>query len=139
VKGIILVEGGSVTNQAGGTISGDRFGIFVRDAGTVTNAGAISGKVGVNMHVQDSNTGAAGTVTNAGTISGTTASVVFAGPGANTLTLETGSTLIGDAIGSTASGATNALVPRRARNREQQFRQLQHAGPAGERELDARR
>ena len=31
-------------------------------------------------------------------------------PGANTLTLKTGSTLIGDAIGSTASGATNALI-----------------------------
>ena len=49
-------------------------------------------------------------MTNAGTICGTTASVQFAGSGANTLTLETGSTLNGDAIGSTASGATNALI-----------------------------
>ena len=49
-------------------------------------------------------------MTNAGTISGTIASVEFAGSGASTLTLETGSALSGDAIGSTASGATNALV-----------------------------
>ena len=54
--------------------------------------------------------GGGGTVTNAGTISGGTASVVFAGSGANTLTLQTGSTLNGAAYGSTASGATNALI-----------------------------
>jgi hypothetical protein len=49
-------------------------------------------------------------VTNAGAISGTIASVEFAGTGANTLTLQTGSTLTGDAKGSTAGEATNALV-----------------------------
>ncbi len=43
-------------------------------------------------------------------ISGGTASVVFAGSGMNTLTLKTGSALSGAAFGSTASGATTALV-----------------------------
>jgi hypothetical protein len=162
--GVFLGKGGSVTNLAGATISGFDFGIFATgNAATVMNAGDISGEVGVialgsAAAVTNSGaiagaqvgshfffgfgpiplgdgvfmsaggtvtnkaggtiTGAAdgvyigggtGTVTNAGTISGTTASVEFAGSGANTLTLETGSTLNGDAIGSTASGATNAL------------------------------
>jgi len=48
-------------------------------------------------------------VTNAGTITGTN-SVQFAGPGANVLTLQTGSVLNGAAVGSTAPGATNALI-----------------------------
>jgi hypothetical protein len=72
-----------LTNNGGGTITGARDGVYIAGGGAVTSAG---------------------------TISGTTASVQFAGAGANTLTLETGSTLNGDAIGSTASGATNALV-----------------------------
>ncbi|HXZ16447.1 MAG TPA: hypothetical protein VEH77_10825 [Roseiarcus sp.] len=49
-------------------------------------------------------------MTNAGTIGGGTASVVFNGSGANTLTLQTGSTLNGAASGSAAQGATNALI-----------------------------
>ena len=53
-----------------------------------------------------------GTVTNASTINGGTASVEFAGAGANTLTLNTGSILSGDAIGSTAPGAVNYLTLR---------------------------
>ena len=73
-----------VTNQSGGTISGSGFGVYF--------------------------SGGSGSMTNAGTISGGAASVVFAGPGTNTLTLQTGSTLNGAAFGSTASGATNALI-----------------------------
>jgi hypothetical protein len=106
-------SGGVVNNGKGGTISGTDVatlgssgGVHLDGAGTVNNAGAISGKVGVHMNAY----GAADTVTNAGVISGTTASVEFVGPGTDTLMLETGSSLIGDAIGSTASGATNALV-----------------------------
>jgi hypothetical protein len=119
-NGVWLRSGSVVNNGKGGTISGG-FGrtiYFGADKGVyiagyssasslVTNAGAISGEIGVYMNAY---TGGAETVTNAGTISGTIASVQFAGTGASTLTLETGSTLIGDAIGSTASGATNALV-----------------------------
>ena len=51
-----------------------------------------------------------GAITNSGTISGVTASVHLTGPGANTLTLQTGSTLVGDAIGSTTAGSTTALI-----------------------------
>ena len=86
-EGAELDQGGNVTNNSGGTIRGTGFGVFIA-----------------------SNSASSATVTNAGAISGTIASVEFAGTGANTLTLQTGSTLTGDAIGSTASGATNALV-----------------------------
>jgi hypothetical protein len=158
----IALHLGSVTNQAGGAIGGYIFGIAARGSGaTVTNAGDISGEAGVAAVVSAATvinsgaiagtkagsafffgpvplgdgvfmnaggavtneaggtiTGAAdgvyiaggATVTNAGTISGTTASVQFAGSGDNTLALNTGSSLTGDAIGSTASGATNTLV-----------------------------
>ena len=82
--GVSLNAGGAVTNQTGGTIAGARYGVYV--------------------------TGGAGTVTNAGTIGGASGSVVFAGSGLNTLTLQTGSVLNGDAIGSAAGGATNALI-----------------------------
>ena len=51
-------------------------------------------------------------VLTAGTISGGTNSVLFTGGAGvtNTLTLQTGSKLIGDAVGSAAAGATNNLV-----------------------------
>ncbi len=52
--------------------------------------------------------GPSAAVINAGTISGAHASVAFGGVGAFTLTLQTGSTLNGDAIGSTFG--TNALI-----------------------------
>lgn len=80
-------------------------GVWLGNGGAVNNTGSIAGAVlGVYIY------GSAGAVTNAGAISGSTASVEFAGPGANTLTLQTGSVLTGPAIGSTAIGATNALV-----------------------------
>jgi hypothetical protein len=85
--GAELDQGGNVTNNSRGTISGTGFGVFI-----------------------ESNSASGAAVINAGAISGTIASVEFAGTGANTLTLQTGSTLTGDAIGSTAGGATNALV-----------------------------
>jgi hypothetical protein len=84
-EGAELDQGGNVTNHSGGTIRGTGFGLFVTG-------------------------NSAATVTNAGAISGTMASVEFFGTGANTLTLQTGSTLTGDAKGSTAGEATNALV-----------------------------
>ena len=82
--GISLGDGGSVINQANGTITGGRYGVFL--------------------------TGGVGTVTNAGSITGAHGSVVFEGDGHNSLTLESGSRLIGAAVGSTANGATNSLT-----------------------------
>ncbi len=127
--GVDLDSGGTLTNQAGGTINGLGAGVYIRGAaasvinsgniqgaaasgngavlmggGTVTNTGAIAGgHSGVYIR-------GGGAVTNAGTISGGFASVAFAGSGANTLTLQTGSALTGGAYGSTAAGATNALI-----------------------------
>jgi hypothetical protein len=73
----------------------------------VTNesGGTITGGTGVYLYAPSGDTA---TVTNAGTIVGTdTDSVSFGGTGAHTLILETGSNLVGAAVG---SGATNALV-----------------------------
>ncbi|HKS85780.1 MAG TPA: autotransporter outer membrane beta-barrel domain-containing protein, partial [Pseudolabrys sp.] len=91
-------------NRAGGTITGGATGISAATL-DVTNDGTISGgSVGIT---------GAGSITNSGAISGGTVpgqgSVVFIGAGINTLTLQTGSKLTGDAVGST-SGATNKLV-----------------------------
>ena len=97
----------TVNNLSGGTISGGGFGIFANSASTVvvTNAagGTISGG-GVGIEILGS-----GTVTNAGTISGATNSVDFNSAGStNTLILQTGSVLIGDAVGNATS--TNKLI-----------------------------
>ncbi|MFI4934679.1 MAG: autotransporter domain-containing protein [Caulobacterales bacterium] len=138
--GLTLRGDGTVANQAGGAITGGFTGVVITGTGTVTNAGTISGagslvvfngitiggacvaidgggsvvnqtggsiscQTGVGVYVS----GGPGTVTNAGAISGAT-SVRFQGAGPDVLTLQTGSTLAGDAIGSAADGATNTLV-----------------------------
>jgi hypothetical protein len=130
LDGVVLDSGGTVNNYLGAKIHAPNIGVYVTGGlGTVTNAGSIQSygtHSAVSLHaggsVSNSGvivgggdgvyiTGGPGTVTNAGTIGGGgTASVQFAGAGANMLTLQTGSTLSGDAIGSTASGATNALI-----------------------------
>ena len=104
---ISLGLGGVLTNQKGATVGGSAyFGVDIfGEAGAVTNAGSISG-VDYGVFIK----GGKGAVTNSGAIAGKTASVAFAGPGVNTLTLRTGSTLTGAAEGSTAKGATNALI-----------------------------
>ena len=131
-NGGVTISTGSLTNQSGGSIVGTTNGvIFTAGPGTVTNAGTIAsanaGVAGVQLEdggsVSNQSGGSItggkygvlvsngpGAVTNAGTISGSTASVEFQGTGANTLTLLGGSTLTGDAVGSTAVGATNALI-----------------------------
>jgi outer membrane autotransporter protein len=77
-----------ITNDKNATISAsDASGVGIRGTGSVTSAGTISG-----------GTGAGG------------ASVEFRGTGTNTLTLQAGAVLIGDAKGSAAAGATNNLV-----------------------------
>jgi autotransporter-associated beta strand protein len=68
----------NIVNQAGGTISGHIYGIYIPGSGSVTNAGLISGD---------------------------TAAIVFAN-GGGTLTLQTGSKIVGDVIG----GGSDKLV-----------------------------
>ncbi len=95
----------TVNNVSGGTISGGESGIRVGFADVTNATGAtISGGVfGINV-------AGSSTITNAGTITGGTNSVKFTGTGTNTLILQTGSVLIGEALGSTAAGATNKLI-----------------------------
>jgi outer membrane autotransporter protein len=107
-NGILIASDGSSISNAG-TISGANVnGIRINGKnGTVTNTGTISGPAGVVI------AGDNGSVTNAGTISstlGSGSSVIFLGAGTNTLTLQSGSTLNGNARGSTATGATNNLI-----------------------------
>ncbi len=103
--GTAINAGGKATvhNLAGGAIAGGTSAIVAATLDVTNDDGAsISG--GANA-IEGS-----GTVRNAGTISGGTASVAFNGAsGTNTLILQTGSKLIGDAVGS-AAGASNALV-----------------------------
>jgi hypothetical protein len=95
-SGIYLRGGGSVTNQTGGRIVGAGAGILVVQQGaTVTNAGVISGTVGVL-----GTTGGNLTLTNSGTISsslGTAGTAVQLGNGVSksVLVVEAGATFIG--------------------------------------------
>jgi hypothetical protein len=73
--GADIEAGGSITNLAGGSISGTKFGVFL--------------------------TGGSGTVTNAGAISGGTYAVNFLGNGTNRLVIQDGGTFAGPVGGST--------------------------------------
>ncbi|WP_182911892.1 autotransporter domain-containing protein [Sphingomonas cavernae] len=66
---------GTVDNLAGGTISGQRFGIISSNGGTVHNAGEISGGV-AGISVRSFVPGMVGEVTNGGTVAGGTG-VIF--------------------------------------------------------------
>ena len=122
-----LAQGGSVSNDAGASITSHRgvnvqggtgtvnnsgsiggttsFGVRLSAGGQVTNAtgGSISGPLGVAVY------SAAATVTNSGTISGTSHAVKFAGSGANRLVVGATGVLIGDVVGSSAAGSSNTL------------------------------
>jgi FG-GAP-like repeat/FG-GAP repeat len=78
--GVELAGGGIVTNNSIASIAGHSFGVFL--------------------------TGGAGTVTNAGTISGTTDAIDFAGTAANRLIVNPGAVFLGNVV---AAGTTNTL------------------------------
>ena len=127
--GVFATGTAKVNNLSGGTITGNAIGIQA-GALDVTNAagGAISG-------VSDAGIVGAGLVTNAGTISGGKASVRFTGAGPNKLTLQDNSLMNGDAVGSTATGATNTLVLQgrgTANNNFLNFNSLDVQGPKWE-------
>ena len=95
----IMAGTANVTNATGATISGGVDGINVVGASTVTNAGTITG----GTHL-----------------------VSFNGAGTSTLILQTGSVLIGDALGSSFAGAT-INTSCRAAAPSKSFHGLQHA------------
>jgi uncharacterized protein with beta-barrel porin domain len=127
-NGVDLMLGGSVTNQAGGAISGLTNGVFVNNTnGTVINAGSITGtfRYGVNLQAGGSVTnqaggtisggnggvyvtGGVGTVTNAGTITGTTNYGVFFRSGGN-VTNQAGGVITGLFDG-VASGGPGTVI-----------------------------
>lgn len=62
---------GTVTNLAGGTIEGNRFGVILSNGGTVNNAGTIRGNAGgVLIQAQSFDPSRTGMVTNSGAING---------------------------------------------------------------------
>lgn len=68
----MLTGVGTVTNEAAGSISGDRFGIILSGGGVVNNAGTLQGAVAgllIQSAPQNTATGV-GTVTNSGTVIG---------------------------------------------------------------------
>ncbi|MBV9248099.1 MAG: hypothetical protein JO227_02475, partial [Acetobacteraceae bacterium] len=122
---VYFSKGGSVANNAGGSMSGNRgvfiqggsgsvsnsgniagtssFGIRLTSGGQVTNAsgGSISG--GIQIYV------GAGTVTNSGAISGSGTAVLLTGSGANRVVAGATAVFVGGVTGSTASGSTNTF------------------------------
>ena len=131
VAGIDLADGGVVTNNSTGSVSGNSFGVFITGAaGTVTNSGSIAstkyggvelvkggsvtnsagasitgGSVGVYV-----GTGASGTVTNSGSINAanaTGAGVDLAGGGS--ITNNSGGSISGGGFGVFTTGALATL------------------------------
>jgi len=65
-----LPQIGSIVNEAGGTITGDRYGVILAGGGTITNAGVISGNTNGALLVSQNRPGKTGALDNSGTITG---------------------------------------------------------------------
>jgi len=113
IGGVNPSTGTVVNNLAGGEIDGTVYGIYggaafsPSDAGpiTINNAGLIAGNTGISL------TEAVGTVVNSGSITGTGGIAVQfdqTNAFANSLTLDSGSTISGNVLGGT--GAEDALI-----------------------------
>jgi hypothetical protein len=95
---------GSTRVNNNGTIEGGVQGLVMNGGGTLINNGTIHGASQTGVYM-----GAAGTITDNGSITGGVTAVQFGGAGAHTLTVESGATLNGAVMGSTAAGATNTV------------------------------
>jgi hypothetical protein len=120
-SGVVLLAGGTVTNDAGGSISGADRGVAIAgNAATVINVGTVSGgDYGIVMYVGNSGgkiTNASGgaiiggrtgvstgpsatTLTNAGTITGTSGTAVVFGGGSDLLVVEPSAVFNGSVLG----------------------------------------
>ncbi len=86
--GINLLTGGAVTIPTGGVVTGAAYGIRINDGGTVVSDSRITGQNGIAVKFTGGN-------------------YFF---GLNSLTLQSGSVMSGDAVGSDVAGTTNALI-----------------------------
>ncbi len=100
----LLNDGGQLAVDNAGLMTGGGWGIFLRGTttGTVINSGSIVGPVGVLLQTS----GVA--LTNTGTINGSDGTAISIVGNNNTVTLGSGSVLIGNAI--VTSGTGNKLV-----------------------------
>lgn len=104
--GILLSQGGTLANAAGGLIAG-HYGVAVRGgAGTITNAGTIVGAGSSGAAVSLS---AGSTLVNAGTIANSGGTAVALTGGGNRLVVNPGATFVGYIDGGGA-GASNDTV-----------------------------
>ena len=123
-KGVQLFEGGTLTNQSGGTISANIFGVWATGPATVVNAGSIAGNEnGVYLsqsYLANQITGVisdgvrltdGATLLNAGRIGGSSDGVYLSG--GNVLTNQSGGTISGSngvEVSSAAVSGTGTVV-----------------------------
>jgi hypothetical protein len=100
-SGILLVDGGSVTNSVHGAISGSRGVGVLNAAGSVVNAGSITGTVGI--YLKD---GGSVIDQSSGTISGMTDAVKFGAGYASRMVIYPQAVLSGTVYGGNQVGAT---------------------------------
>jgi len=100
--GVFLTDGGSVTNQAGGVISGVQAGIYVKGGVAVSNAGTIigAGTAGIGVLFSDRNGAYNNSLVTSGTIIGNSGTAVRFGNGNDLLVLQSGA-----AFGGVVDGA----------------------------------
>jgi len=104
--GVVLLNGGSLTNHSGATINSSANGIYSAVAPTTVinqTSALISGNIGVHLAASNS------TLNNSGTITGTGGTAVLLSGSNNNLVLDSGSAINGDLI-STGTGNTLFLL-----------------------------